>query len=198
MENTNQERQPNNSNFIIGAAVVLAVLLLSYFLFIKKDNENLSEEDIELVEGESESNNEADSEINQNSTNETDMPAETTDEGNSKIDEEGIYEFSSVQPEYPGGIEELAKIVQKEYDIPSSYLRSGEEGGTIVTRFVVLEDGSIGQVKILKTIPDCEECTEEAITTINEIDQKFMPGTEDGKPVKVWYTLPIVVQVKTD
>jgi len=107
-----------------------------------------------------------------------------------------ILDFAEVMPEYPGGVNALRKEVQRRYRIPSSMKRSGNKGGTITTRFVVLEDGSIGQVKILKGISDCSQCSEAAVSAVKGLKKKFTPGRQAGKPVKVWYTLPIVLRIE--
>jgi len=109
-----------------------------------------------------------------------------------------VYDFAEIMPDYPGGVNALRKEAQKKFRIPASYQRSGQSGGTITTRFVVLEDGSIGQVKILKGISDCNVCNEEAVETVKGLTQKFTPAQQKGKAVKVWYTLPLVIKVSQE
>lgn len=99
-------------------------------------------------------------------------------------------------PEYPGGVYALRKEVQKAYSIPKELRNSIINSGSIVTRFVVLEDGSIGDVTILKGIDDCDACNEQAIDAIKSLSKKFTPGKQAGKPVKVNFTLPIVIKIR--
>lgn len=59
-----------------------------------------------------------------------------------------------------------------------------------------MEDGSIGKVEILKGLAGCESCDEEAVKAIKGVEGKFSPGKQAGVPVKVWFTLPIVVRIR--
>jgi|GEM_PF-6586243 len=106
-----------------------------------------------------------------------------------------IRDWVDQMPQYPGGIEALRKEVGRRYRIPTTYVSKGGRGGTITTRFVVTENGSIGEVKILKGIDDCLSCNEQAIKAIMKLKHKFEPGLQAGEAVSVWYTLPITIQV---
>ncbi|MBR3115320.1 MAG: energy transducer TonB [Bacteroidaceae bacterium] len=57
-----------------------------------------------------------------------------------------------------------------------------------LARFVVNEDGTIGDIEILKSVD--LYCDAEIIRIIKLLPN-FTPGQQDGKPVKVWYTLPV-------
>jgi len=104
--------------------------------------------------------------------------------------ENKIYDFVEVDPSFPGGFDELRKQIGKNYHIPKQF--SGT--ATITTRFVVQADGSIGEIRILKGVDDCDACNEEAIKAIRKVREKFNAGRQAGKPVNVWFTLPIVLQ----
>lgn len=106
-----------------------------------------------------------------------------------KKQEEEVLDFAERMPEYPGGINELRKEVQKNYRIPEYF----EGRSMLVARFVVNELGQVENVQLLKSHPECDECNDEAIRVLQSIKHSFVPGTKDGKPVKVWYTLPIVI-----
>lgn len=111
-----------------------------------------------------------------------------------QIDEEtGIYYYAQVMPEYPNGINALRKEISMNYNIPSDY---DGTGGHVVLRFVVNEDGDISDTKVLKGIKDCEQCNLEGIRAVNSLSQKFTPALQDGEPVKIYFTLPIVVKMK--
>lgn len=105
-------------------------------------------------------------------------------------------DFPDVMAEYPGGINALRKEVQKTFSIPRSYSQLNKSGGTIVVRFVIDEDGNVERVTILKGMEHCEPCNEEAVKVIKNLKQKFVPGKMEGKPVKVWFIIPIIIKMK--
>lgn len=64
--------------------------------------------------------------------------------------------------------------------------------GRVVVQFVVKKDGSIGQVKVVrKKDPDLDA---EAVRIVKSLP-KFKPGMKNGRPVNVWFTLPVVFKV---
>ncbi len=104
--------------------------------------------------------------------------------------EDRVFDFCEVMPEYPGGVRQLRLDVLNAYTIPESEFSSG----TIVTRFVIEKDGSIGEVLLVKSIENCEACNQEAIRVIQSLPNRFTPGLQAGKPVKINYTFPIVLK----
>ena len=108
-----------------------------------------------------------------------------------QTDNEQVMDFAEVMPEYPGGINDFRADVAKNFSLPKKYLRSGGSGGIITTRFVIQRDGTIGEIIILKNIDGCDECEEKVRQALQSIKKKFSPGMQDGKPVPVWYTLPL-------
>ncbi len=57
-----------------------------------------------------------------------------------------------------------------------------------MVNFVVNEDGSISDVKVVRGIG--RGCDEEAMRVVKMMP-KWKPGRQKGEPVKVSYTLPI-------
>ena len=75
----------------------------------------------------------------------------------------------------------------------SSHLQTPETQerlhGTVILQFVVETDGSIGEVKVVRSVhPDYDV---EAVRLIKSLP-KFTPGRQNGQPVAVWYTLPVM------
>lgn len=62
-------------------------------------------------------------------------------------------------------------------------------------QFVVEKDGSVGEIKILRS-PD-DELSAEAIRLV-KLFPKFTPGKVNGQPVRVWYTLPLTFRLSSD
>jgi beta-lactamase regulating signal transducer with metallopeptidase domain len=94
------------------------------------------------------------------------------------------------QPEYPGGIKEFYKLVGMNFKIPAEALKQKLEGKAII-EFMVERDGSLSEFKIVKDLG--YGIGNEAVRTI-KLSPKWIPGTIDGKPTRVLYTLPITIQ----
>ncbi|MCW2118594.1 energy transducer TonB [Flavobacterium sp. 7A] len=92
-----------------------------------------------------------------------------------------------VKPEFPGGIEKFYKFVGNNYRAPE------EEGlkGKVYVTFVVEKDGSLTDIKVLRDIGF--GTGKEAIRVLNK-SPKWNPGVQNGKPVRVLYSLPITIQ----
>lgn len=110
--------------------------------------------------------------------------------------EEAInYNFVENKPKYPNGDEALIGEIQQKMTMPES-LKSNPEfkRGVLVTRFVVEKDGSVQRVKLVKNIKGCTECEKKVKSILTNLKHKFTTGTQNGKPVQVWYTLPILLK----
>jgi len=105
-----------------------------------------------------------------------------------------IYTVVQEMPEYRGGQMEMAKYIQKNIQYPQIAKDAGLNGKCFL-KFVVDTTGSIGEVQILKGVPGCKECDEEAIRLLKSMP-KWNPGKQNGKPVSVYYTYPINFQFK--
>ena len=64
----------------------------------------------------------------------------------------------------------------------------------IFVQFVVAEDGSITNVELKKPEPSKKDLNDETIRVVKAMP-KWKPGTVDGKPVKVRYTLPVLFKL---
>lgn len=94
------------------------------------------------------------------------------------------------QPEYPGGIDAFYKLVGMNFKIPAEASKQKLEGKAII-EFMVERDGSLSEFKIVKDLG--YGIGNEAIRTI-KLSPKWIPGSINGKPARVLYTLPITVQ----
>ena len=103
------------------------------------------------------------------------------------------FEKVDVMPEFPGGDQGLIKFIAENTQYPEGAKRIGTQGKVIV-RFAVEKDGSIGRISILKGIDP--ELDAEAIRVIGKLPRFEEPGLVDGKPVAVWYMIPINFALK--
>ena len=60
--------------------------------------------------------------------------------------------------------------------------------GKVIVQFVVDKTGKVGEVKVVRNVD--KDLDNEAIRVCKALP-KFTPGRQNGRPVSVWYTLPI-------
>lgn len=80
---------------------------------------------------------------------------------------------------------------------PRMALESGFEGKVFI-RFVVEADGSISNAEILKDQTPgggLAEASLNAVKAMNDMSQKWIPGTQDGLPVRINVTVPVVFRL---
>jgi protein TonB len=98
-----------------------------------------------------------------------------------------VYNSVEQMPEFPGGIEEMMKFLQMNIQYPANAAKNKVEG-RVILQFVVEKDGQIGEVKVARSVDP--ELDAEAVRVVKSMPN-FVPGRQDGKPVAVWYTIPI-------
>ncbi len=108
-------------------------------------------------------------------------------------EDETVRDIFGVQkpPTYPGGDQDLLKYLAKNVQYPE-LARDANIQGSVVITFVIMKDGSIGDVQILKDIGG--GCGKEAMRVVKSMP-KWSPGEANGKPVKVRFTLPVRFQL---
>lgn len=109
-------------------------------------------------------------------------------------DEEDIPDNALVQSPatYPGGAATLLRFVSENLRYPAE-ARQEEVQGIVVLRFVVQKDGTVGKVQVTKSLtPETDREAERVVKSL----KKFLPARQDGRPVAVWFTLPIRFQSK--
>lgn len=112
-----------------------------------------------------------------------------------KPNEEGVYQIAETMPEYPGGMDGLRTFIQENLTVPEKYKDMDTKAEyRVFVQFVVAEDGSITNVELKKPEPSKKDLNDEAIRVVKSMP-KWKPGTVDGKPVKVRYTLPVLFKL---
>ncbi|CAC9973306.1 MULTISPECIES: energy transducer TonB [Flavobacterium] len=109
--------------------------------------------------------------------------SQVVEEDNSVYNTAGI----EVKPDFPGGMDKFYKFVGNNYKTPE------EEGlkGKVYVTFVVEKDGSLTDIKVLRDIGYGTGA--EAIRVLKKCP-KWTPGEQNGKKVRVLYSLPITIQ----
>ena len=115
-------------------------------------------------------------------------PVSNTANGN----DETVYRAVEQMPRFPGGEAALMKYLESHINYPPEAAKNNVQGHVIV-QFVVKKDGSIGEVKVVRSLD--KDLDKEAIRVIKSLPN-FTPGRQDGKAVSVWYTLPVPFKLK--
>jgi periplasmic protein TonB len=113
--------------------------------------------------------------------------AQTTTVTDSQIkSDENVYNTAGIEvkPDYPGGISEFYKFVGKTYKVPNVKGLSGK----VFVSFVVEKNGKLTDIKVLRDIG--HGSGQEAIRVLKKC-KKWTPGFQNGKEVRVLYSLPI-------
>ena len=91
-------------------------------------------------------------------------------------------------PEFPGGQAALFKYLSENVKYPVIAQENGIQG-RVICQFVVNTDGSIVNVEVVRSGGDAS-LDKEAVRVIKSMP-KWKPGTQDGKPMRVRYSIPI-------
>ena len=104
--------------------------------------------------------------------------------------------FTSVEqvPEFKGGLEAFGKFLMTNLRYPK-VARDNNVQGRVVITFVVEKDGSLSNMKVVRGIGS--GCDEEALRVLS-ISPAWKPGIQNGKPVKVQYSVPISFTLADD
>ncbi len=101
-----------------------------------------------------------------------------------------VYRSVEQMPQFPGGEAALMKYLDSHVQTPQTQERIE---GRVVLQFVVQSDGSIGEIKVVRSLhPDYDK---EAVRVVKSLP-KFTPGRQNGQAVAVWYTLPVTFKLK--
>lgn len=103
-----------------------------------------------------------------------------------------IFKAVEVEPEPPGGMAGFIQWVARNYVYPQGALDAGVSG-TIQLSFVVEKDGSLTDIKVVR---DMSYGTGDAAVRVLKKAPKWSPGIQNGRPVRVAYTLPIKLNIQ--
>jgi TonB family protein len=113
-----------------------------------------------------------------------------------------VYHSTDVEqmPQFPGGEVALMKYIDSHINYPPEAAKNNVKG-KVVVQFVVKKDGSIGEVKVLRSVD--KDLDKEAVRVVKSLPKftpgrqpKFTSGSQNGQAVNVWYTLPVTFKLK--
>ena len=102
-----------------------------------------------------------------------------------------VFDVVEQMPEFPGGVEEMMKFLAANVKYPEEAYSQGIEGRVVLT-FIVEVDGTITNVKVSKKVNELLDA--EAIRVVNSMP-KWKPGKQNGKEVRVKYTIPVIFRL---
>lgn len=94
------------------------------------------------------------------------------------------------KPEFPGGITAFYKFIGANFKTPAEAAANKIEGKAYL-EFMVEKDGSLSEFKILK---DLGYGIGDEVIRVLKLSPTWSPGSENGKPVRVLYSLPVTIE----
>jgi periplasmic protein TonB len=119
-------------------------------------------------------------------------PAEVTGPAEPAAPE--VFTIVEEMPEPEGGMGAFYSYLQKNIQYPAM-AREANISGKCFLRFVVNESGQISDVQVQKGVPGCPECDREAVRVLKSYP-KWKVGKQNGRPVKVFLSLPISFKIQ--
>lgn len=103
--------------------------------------------------------------------------------------EEKVHTVAEQMPSFKGNVNQwLATNIQ----YPDSAAKNGIQG-RVVVKFIVRKNGMISNAKVVKSADPYLDT--EALRVIN-LMPRWNPGMNNGKPVSVWFTLPLTFKLQ--
>ncbi len=106
------------------------------------------------------------------------------------VEEEPLI-WAEQMPEFPGGETALRTFLAQNIKYPDLAAENDIQG-TVYVRFVVTKTGKVGEVQITRGVDPLLD--EEAVRVVKMLPD-FSPGSQGGRPVPVWFSVPIVFQL---
>ena len=119
-------------------------------------------------------------------------PVETVKKETPAKEETKVFDVVEEMPQFSGGPQALFEYLSKSIKYPVEAEKNDIQGRVIVT-YVVECDGSITDVNVVKSVdPSLDQ---EAIRVVKAMP-RWIPGKQDGKPVRVKYTVPVTFRLQ--
>ena len=116
------------------------------------------------------------------------LTVEPVGNGPSVVEEDNnIYNSAGIEvkPDFPGGLDKFYKFISRNYTAPEDC-----GSGKVFVNFVVEKDGTLTDIKIGREV--CPGSGKEAIRVLKSCP-KWNPGEQNGKKVRVSYSIPISI-----
>ena len=116
------------------------------------------------------------------------QPADVlSDVKHAEFDTNQVYFKAEQMPQFQGGDAELLRFIsmnlKSNFDCDCCPIQ-----GKVICRFIIDIDGSVIKPEVIRSLDRFSDA--EALRVIKLLP-KFIPGKQNGKVVRVWYTIPI-------
>ena len=109
-----------------------------------------------------------------------------------KVEETKVFDVVEEMPQFPGGSAALFDYLSKNIKYPVVAEENGVQGRVVVT-FVVERDGSITDVKVVKSVdPSLDKEAQRVVKSMPH----WIPGKQNGSAVRVKYTVPVTFRLQ--
>ena len=126
---------------------------------------------------------------------ESEITTETVDSATPSASDQAespVLEAAEIMPEFPGGTKALLDSIAKNLKYPPKAINSRTEG-RVILQFVIDKQGKVTDVQVMRGVtPDLDQAAIDVMRSLPD----WKPGMQDGKPVNVKYTMPIVFKLQ--
>lgn len=112
-----------------------------------------------------------------------------------------VYTVAEQEPEFPGGTIALGRYLAENIRVPGALVRKNYNAGPIAAKFIIDELGYVHDPRIVakptegKMRKGMEAFMANIIVAVEKMP-RWTPGRVAGKPVPVFYTLPVEVNMQ--
>ena len=110
------------------------------------------------------------------------------------VPKEQAFDVVEQMPQFSGGMKALMDYLSTNISYPKEAHKK-EIQGRVLVRFVVEKDGSISNAEVVKSVDPLLDA--EALRVISSMPN-WIPGKQNGKAVRVKYTIPITFNLDGD
>lgn len=104
---------------------------------------------------------------------------------------EVVFDEVEQMPEYPGGRDSLMTFLMRTVKYPKEAMEKGVQGRVLV-KFIIEKDGQVSEPEIVRSVyPALDEEARRVVRCM----PKWNPGKQNGKVVRVFFTLPIMFRL---
>ena len=112
--------------------------------------------------------------------------------GGKKHGKDFVYDVVEKMPSFPRGHQALMEYLEKNIKYPAKAVNNKIQGRVIV-QFTVDEKGRLSDIKVVKSVEP--SLNAEAVRVVKSMP-RWNPGMQNGKAVKVRYTLPVTFRLQ--
>ena len=99
-----------------------------------------------------------------------------------------VYTAVEVEPMPQGGMDKFFTVLMNKMVVSKDCFNAGYIGGRLVIALIVEKNGTLSNVHVINQVP---ECIKDEVKRIMKLTPAWVPGMQNGKPVRVSYTIPI-------